>query len=127
MNQPIEIPKWWRYLAMSLFVVTLAVVLFYMLGLCILSDKSITNCNLEYAIDWVRNTKYFAGNDIGLTIGLSVYIASLLASSCCLAGLSLIGVIVGWRLQYPLRVYILTFATSILPLTSLVVLHFMGI
>jgi len=127
MNQPVEIPKWWRYLVMSLFVVTLVVVIFYMLGLCILSDKTITNCNLGFAIDWVRDTKYFAGNDIGLTIGLSVFIASLLGASCCLASLSLIGIIVGWRLKYPLRVYILMFVTSILPLTSLVILHFMGI
>jgi len=127
MNKVIQYPKWWHYLATFLLIITLATVLFYIFGFCVFSKRYSIDCNLESAIKWIINTGYFAHDSLGFAIGLSYLTSLSIGATWWLTGIALIGVATGWLLKYPLHIYIWMFAISILPMASLIVLHFMGI
>ena len=127
MKKAIESPKWWHYLAIFLLVVTLATVLFYIFGFCVFSKRYSMGCILESVIKWIINTGYFAHDSLGFAIGLSYLTSLSVVATWWLTAIALIGVVTGWLLKYPLRIYIWMFTISILPMASLIVLHFMGI
>ena len=127
MNKAIQYPKWWHFLATFLLVVTLVTVIFYILGFCSFSKRYGIDCHLEIVTKWIINVIYSTQESLGLAIGLAYLTSLSIAATQWLTGIALIGVIAGWLLKYPLRIYIWMFAVSILPMASLIVLHFMGI
>ena len=93
MYQASETPKWWRYLAKFLLIVTIGVVLLYFYGF------------------W-RIKNYVEPGEIILAF----YLTYLIGASLGLALLALIGVVTGLFLKYTLRDYVVMAIISLAPL-----------
>jgi hypothetical protein len=86
-------PKWWRYLARLFLILDIFVVFFFFLFL------------------WAKKSYVDQGDII-----LAFYLSFLLGASLVLAVLAVIGLMLGFFLKYKLRVYLMMFNVSLLPI-----------
>ena len=98
MNQAINNPKWWRYTAIFLLIVTIVVVAFSFFCL--------------------RATKHT--DELGPLL-MAMYFFATLYTSYGLLLLSLIGVIIGFLLKYSLKLYMIMAIVSLLPTVFFVI------
>jgi hypothetical protein len=101
MNQKIESPKWWRYLAKLMLIVTIAVVAF-----CLFTS-------------WAIKAEPLGKYDLGYAIGFGIYFLVFLYSSLGLTLLAVIGTVVGFFLNYPLKLYVIMILISLVPILYL--------
>lgn len=95
MNQLTEIPRWWLNLATSLLIVTVITIFVFLISF------------------WATNAELYGAHDFSNAIGSIIFSMVSFIALDLLAVLSVVGIVSGFFLKYPIKNYLIMLVLSL--------------